>query len=744
MLTSYIRKGLISLAILMVCAVSSAMAQADYDTLYDSMVGRLDALDNALLAPNSCLGERSDGFLEINYTCSPDVKAMAESENADRKVLFELVAKDLETSPEAVGLLWVSKRENDYVPGLLREIQLPNGQKTWWNGYAPDPRENDIANILTLEGAVIYTDASASSGIARDGVQQYEAFGVVEKKKAADGTEWYKITQESVPQIKPKGWNPSILGWISENDVIPWRRALVMRFTNPNAREASLFFKNLASAQALAELSKSQRQQVVSQINNAFDAGETVSSRGVVAREPVVGAGQEQIVMYPVLDFASAQNEEVYVDGVFTQILNVAAQTRSTGKNQVQQKDLPLDLVFVMDATNSMKPFLESILKASEEFASNTENPHIRYGFIAYQDKHKDFSYTVKNFTPNLQPLSDFVVTLGKVKARETPLKGDDYPEAVFEALGTALESNMWREDAVKILVLVGDAPGREEVVTMQELRDKAHVQNIGIYALHINNPNVPNQYNLAAADQYTKLSSKFEGAYGTSQETPHFVAINGGSKEFGSTVLESFNRISDAQSVAQQGKIEGHEAEKGSLEDLIFQQATLLLADSSMPETAVNGWVCDKVLTNSSREALAPMILLTESELDELEQRVRELKDIGVAALRGEDTTTLDFFDLVATNTRFTIVNPGAANFKDAFSIPLGLDSLPYNSDIMATTRDEFRNTDRVQEFVRSMTSRLAHYEDLRRHQGNPNVWKKLNANAKERVVALELNQLP
>ena len=77
---------------------------------------------------------------------------------------------------------------------------------------------------------------------------------------------------------------------------------------------------------------------------------------------------------------------------------------------------------------------------------------------------------------------------------------------------------------------------------------------------------------------------------------------------------------------------------------------------------------------------------------------------------------------------------------------IPLGIDQLPYESDIMAATRSEFQNMDRVQDFVRNMSNKLAIYEDLKRRRGDPTVWKKLSTGAQERdrVVAVELNQLP
>ncbi|MCI5219217.1 MAG: hypothetical protein D3914_08510 [Candidatus Electrothrix sp. LOE2] len=118
----------------------------------------------------------------------------------------------------------------------------------------------------------------------------------------------------------------------------------------------------------------------------------------------------------------------------------------------------------------------------------------------------------------------------------------------------------------------------------------------------------------------------------------------------------------------------------------------------------------------------------------------------MGEKALRGDGGTTLNFFDLVSKNTRFTMVDPTAVKFRDAFAVPLGISELPYKSDIMAADRSDFENPDRVQRFIRAMNNKLLHYEDLKRQRGDENVWKKLSAGARDRdrVVGVELNQLP
>ncbi len=728
----------------------SVWAKTDYDALFQSMKVRQPQLEEYMKAPAACLGERLDGLLEINYNCPDKAKRLAEAENRDRKALYELMSADLGISAEEVGKKRAQQNQDQYLPGVLREVRLSATETTWWEGFPPDPRKTAISRVLTLRYASIHKLPDASSAVVRDNIQQYEAFGVVGKDVGNAGDIWYKVTEDYVPKVKPSGWSPKALGWIAEKDAIPWRQALVMRFTNAYQRDPSFFFNEPAPLLKLIEIAPKQRERQLQNIRSQFESGKSKTD-GPIAMEPGVGLGQERIIMYPVLDFYSRESgETLRVDGRFARLLKVAARTRAGEQGRGSPDVIPIDILFVMDTTNSMKPYIKMVLEATEKFAGMSDDSELRFGFIGYQDKHPDFDYRIKEFTDKTQPAHDFVRTLGGVKARSVSVKGDDIPESVFEGLNAAIEGAQWREDAVKIIFLVGDAPGREEAFNVSRLRDKAFTRNISIFAFHIQNSKVSKRYDKQSKKQYRKLSSTFEGSYGNSRETAHFLPIDASSVDFGKLVTDrfqearkSFKVISDA---ARSGKTELPKADSGSLSELIFQQAMLLMPDDSLPDEEIRGWVCDKVLINPGREALAPMILLNEAELDELEQRVRELKEIGEEALRGEGGTTLDFFDLVSMNTRFTMVDPTAVNFRDTFAVPLGIDKLPYESDIMATTREEFHNPDRVQGFVRAMSNKLRHYEDLRRQRGDTNIWKKLSTGAgeRDRVVGVELNQLP
>jgi Mg-chelatase subunit ChlD len=76
----------------------------------------------------------------------------------------------------------------------------------------------------------------------------------------------------------------------------------------------------------------------------------------------------------------------------------------------------------------------------------------LRLGVLAFRD-HED-EYITKDFGGFTADVDKVVANLGSLEAEG----GDDYPEAVAAALDHASKMN-WRSEAVKIAVLITDAP---------------------------------------------------------------------------------------------------------------------------------------------------------------------------------------------------------------------------------------------------------------------------------------------
>lgn len=743
----------------------------NYDSLLSSMQARQGQLDQELRNRSQCLGERLDGLLQINASCSVEAERFAEEENRDREVLHQLMAQGLNKTPAEVGVDRAQLYQERYVEGVLRQIRLPdNGELTWWDGVPPDPRISPVTRILALRAARIYEEPSVDSTVKRDNIQQYEAFGVVDSTKDQNGTLWYQVTDTYVPKLKPSNWNPERLGWVSEDHAIPWRRALAMKFTGGYERRdlnSSLFFNKPENILRLTGLPRDERKSTLDTIRQDIQ-GVQAKENGVLAIEPLTGSSsiatesfeaEATAVMYPVLDYHSRlSKDELNIDGMFTRLLEVAARTRPDGAGSYSGEAPPIDLVFVMDTTHSMKDYFQTVLSSVEEFARKNKGDAIKFGLVAYQDRGEKFDFTIKEYTKNVQSATDFFSTLQKIQVRARKVAGDDIPESVLEGVDKALESSQWRDNTVKIIFLVGDAPGREDNTTVQRLRNKALNQDINIFAFPILGTKVSGVKGCGKSgskgcdavtkEQYAELSLTYRGAQGKSETITSIHEIRADATDFQQKISDSFTTAqNDFRKLEQCAALNScnalPESEPGSLSYLIFQQASLLMADKRLPEQEIQGWVADNVLSDPSTPALKPMILLTKAELERLLNHVRELRDLGERALQGEGGTTLNFFDLVSRNTRWTMVDPTAVQFEDAFSIPLGINELPYDSDIMATTRDEFENPSRVRNFFEKMEHKVGVYRDL---LNNDSKWKKLNARADDRdkVVALDLDFLP
>lgn len=124
-------------------------------------------------------------------------------------------------------------------------------------------------------------------------------------------------------------------------------------------------------------------------------------------------------------------------------------------------RDMPtkLDLLLTLDATGSMADemrYLQAELTAIlDRVRSAQPDLDIRAGFIVYRDRGDDYVIRDVAFSDDLDA---FKAKLGDQAAQG----GGDMPEAMHEALARGLEFE-WRDDAVKINMLVADAPPHNE-----------------------------------------------------------------------------------------------------------------------------------------------------------------------------------------------------------------------------------------------------------------------------------------
>ena len=117
------------------------------------------------------------------------------------------------------------------------------------------------------------------------------------------------------------------------------------------------------------------------------------------------------------------------------------------------------DLMLVIDTTGSMGDELRYLQAELKDIVASIEDAHpgldTRIGLTLYRDVGDQYVVRKFDFTSNIEELQANL-------AAQRASGGGNYPEAMDQALEVAMGQS-WRDDSVKAMMLVADAPPRDE-----------------------------------------------------------------------------------------------------------------------------------------------------------------------------------------------------------------------------------------------------------------------------------------
>jgi Mg-chelatase subunit ChlD len=122
------------------------------------------------------------------------------------------------------------------------------------------------------------------------------------------------------------------------------------------------------------------------------------------------------------------------------------------------------DVVFVIDATNSMEFVIDTVKRRIGALVGRIQSlvPNARVGIVAYKDKGDDFTVRMSSLSFHADKLQSF---LSSVKAGG----GGDYEEAVYSAVRAAVEEMDWRQYANRAMVVVASSPPKKHEIASLE-----------------------------------------------------------------------------------------------------------------------------------------------------------------------------------------------------------------------------------------------------------------------------------
>ncbi|MCG5524034.1 VWA domain-containing protein [Ectothiorhodospira haloalkaliphila] len=628
----------------------------------------------------------------------------------------------------------------------------------------PRPFSHVYAERQADESAIIQANVAAFRPLyvfAREGV---------DLDRGGDPEGWYQVGQG----------RDAPLGWMQARDVFEWRQALLVSYTHPGdpieGRSPVLMFQDLASLESLVD-----DMDMAGRARSLYtDIREGEVPESVVSMEPERFVDiTRQFYMLPILDW-----EQTRIRGDDARLLQLAAAVpRARGADTLTNpeyadqsrvgrgeagaglQDLKVDLVFVIDTTRSMQPFIDmtrdAVARMTREFTGET-SARFRFGLVTFRDSIEvipALEYVTRNHTPELVD-GEALVDLLAHSARATEVGSLDYAEEGFAGVDTALRS-AWREDALRFMILVGDASshpkghaqnvtGKDEVDLRRELDDA----QVHLLAIHLQDPRAEADHPIAHA-QFSHLS-RVRGDAGRSaieavdafEQAQYLALVEQVTDDINNLLRQAMG--GPAGPAASTGQVATSTAGTGDAElesvSALWQAALVeYIGREATPPKDIVAWSLDRDLVNPADRSLDVRVLVTREQLSTLSQSL----DRVVQALMRAEVTQAQFFEALQGVAGQTMKQPDeigqGAQLADTGLLPAFIQSLPYRSDILSLTDEMFASMT-TQQRAELEWSLLAKLEQYRAINEQVDVWFQLNDtdDDRDRVYPLHLDYLP
>ncbi|MCG5502195.1 vWA domain-containing protein, partial [Ectothiorhodospira lacustris] len=626
----------------------------------------------------------------------------------------------------------------------------------------------EIATDLALRGlprpfSHIYREPRVEEGmIAVANVPAFRPLYVFERSdldftQGADPRGWYRVGANRARSD----------GWMQAKDLLEWRQALLVSYTHPGdaieGRNPVLMFRDLKALEAVVDdLDMAGRARAIYQ---GISKGEVPES--VISIEPARFVDiTRQFYMLPIIDW-----QETRIHGDDARLLQLAAAVpRQRGADTLEDDayrtqslvsrtqagssagELSVDIVFVIDTTRSMQPFIdmtrEAVIRMTRQFTDETTG-RFRFGLVTFRDSTEvipALEYVTRNHTPTLVDGNTLVELLGN-SARATQVGSLDYAEEVFAGVDTALRSQ-WREGALRFMIMVGDAgshpkghpqnvTGKDETDLRRELDDA----QIHLLSIHLQDPRAAEDHPIAQA-QFGRLS-RIRG----DESRSALEAVNAFDEAEYQALVDrvtgGINRLLTTTIGAEASAAEASATAEPVLESVsnLWQAAMVeYIGRDANPPKDVVAWSLDRDLVNPADRALDVRVLVNREQLSSLAQSL----DMVVQALMRAEVTQAQFFEALQGVAGQTMKRPDeigqGARLAETGLLPAFIQSLPYRSDILSLTDEMFAGmtTEQRSQLEWSILAKLEQYRAINEQV---DAWFRLNDADEDRDMVYPLH---
>lgn len=569
--------------------------------------------------------------------------------------------------------------------------------------------------VLTRPGA------SVAEGIGGPGTSDLDPFSVlyIYQRHPVDGggETWLEVGTDA------KG---KVVGFLPEKAVVPWDHALVLAFTQRGQRDRVLFLQDEPALEAWIKDPNLKLR--AEQARKNADARTLPDDSPVISIEPEVFVDfSNEFYMLPVLE----AKQKRLPNRTRAMAVRIASVTRddeaakfsllNTRENEAPPAEFRAGVVFVIDASSSMQPYIRRTREVMRDVLDRVEEAglkdKVRFGVVGYRDDPREVAgveYLTRTFAdPNdIESSTDFQTAVEPLGASSVSTRA--FAEDAFAAIDHSLKQIDWQGFDARYLVLITDASARDASsrfaslkLNAPEMRNAIHSsgQNISsaIYVLHLKTPAGRDDHAKAEA-QYTELSRLDSG------RSLYYPVPSGDPQVFQNRVTSLADALVENVEVVR-GKVDfdklladgvgpasGDEQEddlKQSARELGRAMALAWLGrqQGAQAPPMFEAWSLDRDFGNPQVAAFTVRLLMSKNQLSDLQRTMAGTLE----ALDAGQIDPSDFFNQLRSAATAmgrdpnTVGQGDVRNLADTGLMGEYLDGLPYKSRIMTLTEDDW-----------------------------------------------------
>ncbi|MEZ5542384.1 MAG: vWA domain-containing protein [Pseudomonadota bacterium] len=612
--------------------------------------------------------------------------------------------------------------------------------------------------VLAVPGARL---AGSPGGTADKPVVPFTAFYVYARAQQGE-REWLEVGTNRFGDRA---------GWLPAAETIEWNHGLTAAFEDPAGHDRVLLFRDSDSLRRLAE------QNDLAAYQRLYDdavRGAIADDSPVVAIQPAGHIDiRKDFYLVPIHRY-----EDVYLGGVKARMLEVSsvplasADAGSGAGNGKAKRGYTAGLVFVIDSTLSMQPYLERTRAAVSTIFDTLRSADLlgqmNFGLVAYRDNlaaAPGLDYLVRTYV-DLDEGRDAKGFLSRLKTlRDARVSSRDFTEDAYAGVKQAIEGIDWAGHDARYIVLVTDAGARDADdplsstgLDAERLRQLAQEQGIAIFVLHLLTDATMADH-AADAAQYRQLAD-FPGVGSLYYGVP-----TGDVDEFGRVLDALAGQITEqvrmaathrpapapvpASDDAQLAALQARVAKLGyALRMRYLRKST----DGKLP-TMFDAWLLDRDFRDPQRSALDVRVLLSRDQLSDLSDVLMQVLEAAEEGLLSPQNFLSELQSLAATAARdperlgsTTATTAGTGDsLADLGFMREYIEDLPYTGEVMGMSLDDWQSWSTQDQiaFLNRLEDKVSYYRALHDHT---DLWISLDGGPVngDSVYPIKLEQLP